>query len=179
MKLTSNTLGILAGGGGAAAGVVVGKMLSKRSIDAAAKDKKDAPKWATYLAEQPWAGGVAGGVLAIGGLYAAKKKDAILPAFLAHAAVVAPVALIAYLAKADLPAADSSASSSAGSAPAGTSAYRRRAMGVAMASKLGNRPSVTVFGQSKLRLSGTSNTPFQSTNMASAASVPVFGGSAF
>lgn len=170
MKMTSNTLGILAGGGGAAAGVVVGKILSKRSIDAAAKDKKDAPKWATYLAEQPWAGGVAGGVLAIGGLYAAKKKDAILPAFLAHAAVVAPVALIAYLAKADMPAAPESKP---------LEGYSRRAMGVAMASKLGNRPSVTVFGQSKLRLSGTSNTPFQSTNMASAASVPVFGGSAF
>lgn len=175
MKMTSNTLGILAGGGGAAAGVVVAKMLSKKSIEAAAKDKKDAPKWATYLAEQPWAGGVAGGVIAIGGLYAAKKKDAILPAFLAHAAVVAPVALIAYLAKADLPPKSSAPST------AGTSGLRaaRRGMGVAMASKLGNRPSVTVFGQNKLRLSGTSNTPYQSTNMASASSVPVFGGSSF
>lgn len=174
MKMTSNTLGILAGGGGAAAGVVVGKMLSKRSIDAAAKDKKDAPKWATYLAEQPWAGGVAGGVIAIGGLYAAKKKDAILPAFLAHAAVVAPVALIAYLAKADLP----EAAAASESKPL-EGVRRARGMGVAMASKLGNRPSVTVFGQSKLRLSGTSNTPYQSTNMASAAAVPVFGGSSF
>lgn len=171
---TKNTVGILAGGGGAAVGVVAAKMLSKRSIDAAAKDKKDAPKWAAYLAENPWAGGVAGGVISLGALYAAKKRDQILPAFLAHAAIVAPVFLISYLAKADIPA--QLPASAPAAAPAGSEAPK--GLGVAVAMRGLGRDTVTMYSAPpKLRLSGTSNAPSSSSLVPAA--VPVFGGQGF
>ena len=172
--LSKNTVGILAGGGGAAVGVVAAKMLSAKSIDAAAKDKKDAPKWATYLAENPWAGGVAGGVISLGALYALKKRDQILPAFLSHAAIVAPVFLISYLAKADMPK-ELAAGTTAAAAPA---AAAPGGMGIAVASRGMGRDTVTMYSAPpKLRLSGTSNAP-SSSNLVPAA-VPVFGGQGF
>lgn len=172
--LSKNTVGILAGGGSAAVGVVAAKMLSKKSIEKAATDKKEAPKWATYLAENPWAGGVAGGVISLGALYALKKRDQILPAFLAHAAVVAPVFLISYLAKADMPALTAPAAAPAADAGNGGG----KGMGVAIAMRGLGRDSVTMYSAPpKLRLSGTSNAPSSSNLMPAA--VPVFGGQGF
>lgn len=173
--LSKNTVGILAGGGGAAVGVVAAKMLSKKSIEKAVADKKEPAKWATYLAENPWAGGVAGGVISLGALYALKKRDQILPAFLAHAAVVAPVFLISYLAKADMPALDKA---SATVASADAAAAGGKGMGIAIASRGMGRDSVTMYSAPpKLRLSGTSNAPGSSNLMPAA--VPVFGGQGF
>ncbi len=206
MALSKNTLGILSGGGGAIAGAVVAKMYADKALVDAAKGKTDlqaaakSVPVAKFLLENRWAGAVAGGVVAIGALYAAKKRDAILPAFLAHAAIAGPLFVLDYISKQDIksqkaladamaPAAGSGAPA-AGSetAPAGENkpvegaVIERSPFGIAVAERSPfSAPRVEMFAAPpKLMLSGTSNTPYNSTSMQSAmAAMPVFGGQGF
>lgn len=196
MALSKNTLGILSGGGGAVAGAIVAKMYADKAfVDAVKAAKGDATKAklegvAKYLYENSWAGGVAGGVISIGALYALKKKEAILPAFLAHAAVVAPLFIIDYLlkqsaktgeqvAKLAAPAADASAPADGASKAA---VIERSPFGIAVAERSPfSAPRVEMFAAPpQLTLSGTSNTPYTSSSMApQMAAMPVFGGQGF
>lgn len=202
MALSKNTLGILSGGGGAIAGAVVAKMyVDKAMVEAVKKDGIDKAKLtgiSEFFAKNTWAGGVAGGVVAIGALYAMKKKEAILPAFLAHAAVVAPLFVLDYLAKQSgktqaeidaLPKPAAAAAAGAGAeAPAGADVPKKGAVierspfGIAVAERSPfSAPRVEMFAAPpQLTLSGTSNTPYTSSSMQSQmAAMPVFGGQGF
>lgn len=198
MALTKNTLGILSGGGGAIAGALVAKMyVDKATVEAvkAAKGDKNKAKLegiAKYFSENLWAGGVAGGVVSIGALYAMKKKEAILPAFLAHAAVVAPLFVLDYMSKQTsktnkaIDELAAPAAQTTGTAPADGAAkaamVERSPFGIAVAERSPfSAPRVEMFAAPpQLTLSGTSNTPYTSSSMApQMAAMPVFGGQGF
>ena len=199
MALSKNILGILSGGGGAIAGAVVAKMYADKALVDAVKAKKDLQKdvpVAKFLVENRWAGAVGGGLIAIGALYAAKKREAILPAFIAHAAIAGPLFVLDYIAKQDVktqkalleaapsataPAADSGAAAGENK-PAEGAVIERSPFGIAVAERSPfSAPRVEMFAAPpKLMLSGTSNTPYNSTSMQSAmAAMPVFGGQGF
>ena len=167
--MQKSTVGILAGGGAAAAGAVAAKLVGQNLYASSVASNPAAPSAiGQTLAAQPWIGALALGAVAAGILhFGLKKKEEAVAAAFSAAVVALPVAINSYVQSGTI----------AGLDPATQAALAKAGLGVAVAERgMNGAPTVELFqAPPALRLSGASNTGSSMSD----GYAPVFGGQSF